>query len=306
MKKLLFVMLVLLGLEPAFASSFRILTIRNDQSTFSKQFFAGFSSSTPEKIIAFDFVGENGKLLSKKIKEISPDLVMTIGQLPIHTAITDLPSTPFLVSNLQSTSLENRNNVIMIHHDISMAQKLSMLKFLFPKIKTIGTMYDPVFSAKEYESFALAATRLGLTALSIKVSSEKEVASYMQGLKDKIDSFYYISDQTTSGDQASTPLYEFLNQNQIPSLSSNFEHCGKGAVLTISPDPIRLGEKTWEAAHEILQAGKVQNKNVHLSEEEYILSASLQSLEKFKVEQKLIMEFTKQAVNRGWKVFWQM
>ncbi|MEZ4819634.1 MAG: ABC transporter substrate binding protein [Bdellovibrionota bacterium] len=169
------------------AASFRILTIKSDTSTFAKQFFAGFSSSTPEKVIAFDYFGDNGRVLSRKVKEISPDLVLTIGELPIFSSVSDFPSTPFLVSNFQSSSLESRNNVILINHSISMQQKISMLTFLFPNIKTIGTVYDPVYSKETFDSFALAATNLGLKVLSIKVSSDKEVSSFIQGFKGQQD-----------------------------------------------------------------------------------------------------------------------
>lgn len=306
MKYFLPLFIIVSLVSSAHASSFRILTIKSDKSTFAKQFFAGFSSSTPEKVIAFDYFGENGRVLSRKVKEINPDLVLTIGELPIFSSVSDFPSIPFLISNFQASSLENRNNVILINHSISTAQKISMLTYLFPDIKTVGTIYDPLYSASEFENFATAATKQGLKVLSIKVSSEKEVGSFVQGFKEKIDAFYYISDNTTGDDNVAKTLYEFLAQNNIPSLSSKYSHADMGALITIAPDPIALGEKTWRHAHQILQEGKISKRTIFLNEDEYVLSVSLSACDQFNIDEKAMLSFTKQAtMEKGWKVFWK-
>lgn len=289
----------------ASAASFRILTIRSSQSTFSKQLFAGFSSSTPEKIIAFDYHGDNGRVLSKKVKEISPDLVLAIGELPIYSSVSDFPSIPFMISSFEAPSLENRSNVIMIKQAISMSQKISMLTFLFPKLKTIGTMYDPIFSKDEFESFAKAASSQGLKVLSIKVSSEKEIGSFVQGFKNKIDAFFYIADNTTGGESAQKTLYDFMNQHEIPTLSPKQEHVDHGALITLAPDPLKLGEKTWALAHSILKDGKITNRSIYLDEDEYILTVSVSKCETYGIDMKNMLDFTKQATDKGWKVYWQ-
>lgn len=282
-----------------------ILTIKSDESRFAKQFFAGFSSSTPEKITAFEYHGDNSRILSQKVKEINPDLVLTIGELPIFTSVSDFPTVPFLVSNFQTAGLQNKNNVILINHAISNAQKISMLKLFFPKMKTIGTIYDAIYSKQTFDAFAKEASAQNLKVLSIKASSDKEAQRNIKGFQGKIDAYFYISDNTLGQPHVARTIFDFLNKHNIPSLSSKSSHGELGALMTISPDPILLGEKASQHAHDILREGKIANQSISLEQSEYILSLSLSGTKQFAISQKDLFALTEQAaVDKGWKVLW--
>jgi ABC-type uncharacterized transport system substrate-binding protein len=289
--------------QSAFAMSFRILVIKNDDSLFARQFFAGFSASTPEKIIAFQYDGQNGRLLSKKIKEINPDLVLTIGDVPVVNAVSDFPSIPFILTDVHVASLANRSNVIRVDHRISIAERISILPFLLPDVKTIGTLYDPTYSKEEFDDFAKQASNLGLKILSIKVNSAKDVPAYIQGFKDKIDAYYFIADPTTLDASAQDGLYTFLQSHNVPSLSDHFVTKNQSALVSLYPDPLALGKKSWQQAHTILQEGKMNQKTIPLSPEDYVLSISFGQLKQHQIDAKLFYAFIDQAIQKEWKTY---
>jgi len=282
-----------------------ILTIKSDETQFAKQFFAGFSSSTPEKITAFEYRGDNSRILSQKVKDINPDLVLTIGELPIFSSVSDFPTVPFLISSFPNAGLQSKSNVISISHAISDAQKISMLKLLFPKIKTIGTIYDAIYAKETFETFAKEATAQGLKVLSIKVTSDTEAMSNIRGFQGKIDAYYYLSDNTTGQSHVAKSVFDFLKKHNIPSLSSDSSHSQLGALITVAPDPILLGEKASKHAHDILEQGKITHKSIALDQNEYILSLSLTGAKQFGIPQADLFTLTQQAaIDKGWKVVW--
>lgn len=302
MKKLVLCVLSLLFSNQIFAAGFEILVIQRDSSAFSQRFFAGFTSNSNEKITVLKVTENNGKALAKEIKRISPDLVLSIGDLPIYTAIAELPSIPFIVANLYSIDLENRSNVILVEDRIPIFEELSMLKLMFPNLKTVGTMYNPDYAEKAYKELDQAGKRLGIKVAPIKVSSENDIGTYVSAFKGKVDAFYLISDNTTTNPKAIESLFNFTKENKIPVLSTQYNHIFQGAILSISSDPIILGSRAWDRAFQTMSDGKVSNRKIYLSANELSMSISVSVTEIFKIESKRLVDLTKQATEKGFSV----
>ncbi len=301
LKKIL--LLVVVGFcSNAFAAGFEILVIQRDSSAFSQRFFAGFTSNSNEKITVLKVTENNGKALAKEIKRISPDLVLSIGDLPIYTAIAELPSIPFIVANLYSIDLENRSNVILVEDRIPIFEELSMLKLMFPNLKTVGTMYNPDYAEKAYKELDQAGKRLGIKVAPIKVSSENDIGTYVSAFKGKVDAFYLISDNTTTNPKAIESLFNFTKENKIPVLSTQYNHIFQGAILSISSDPIILGSRAWDRAFQTMSDGKVSNRKIYLSANELSMSISVSATEIYKIESKKLVDLTKQATEKGFSV----
>lgn len=298
MKKIIFLLSFLFS-GTAFAAGFEILVIQNNVSEFSQRFISGFSSRSNEKISVLKYTDKQGKNLSKEIKKRSPDLVLTIGDIPIYTAIADLPSVPFIVANQYSLDLENRSNVILVEDRLPIYEEISMLKLLFPTIKTIGTMYNPDYTEKTYQELEQSAKRLDMKVAPLKVSSENDVDAYVTAFKGKIDAFYLISDNTTTNQKSVNALFAFMKENKIPVLSTQYNHITEGAVLSISADPIILGNAAWERAYQTINDGKISNRKIYLSAEQLNLSLSMSSLKPFGVDTRSIMQLLEQATDKG-------
>ena len=301
MKKL-FLLAVCLFASNAFAAGFEILVIQKEVNDYSQRFISGFSSKSNEKITVLKYTENKGKQLSKDIQKISPDLVLSIGDIPIYTAIAELPSIPFIVTNFYSLDLENRSNVILVEDRRPIYEEISMLKLLFPNIKTIGTMYNPDYSQKVYNELEVAAKRLNMKVTPIKVASENDIGSYISAFKDKIDAYYFISDNTTTSSKAVDELYGYTRENKIPVLSTQYNHISLGAILSISSDPIDLGTKAWDRAYQTINDGKISNRKIYLSADELNLSISMSSLKPFNIDVKTLHALLEQATDKGFTV----
>lgn len=302
MKKLVVSLFLLLFCNQAFAAGFEILVIQKNVSEYSQRFISGFSSKSNEKITVMKYTENKGKQLSKLIQKSSPDLVLSIGDIPIYTAIAELPSIPFIVTNFYSLDLENRSNVILVEDRRPIYEEISMLKLLFPKLKTIGTMYNPDYSQKMFAELETAAKRLDMKIAPIKVSSENDIGTYISAFKGKIDAYYFISDNTTTNPKAVDELYAYTKENQIPVLSTQYSHISEGAILSISSDPIDLGARAWERAYQTINDGKISNRKIYLSPEELNLSISMSSLKPFNIDVKTLHTLLEQATDKGFTV----
>ena len=301
MKKLI-AGLVFLFSAQAFAAGFEILVIQRDANEYSQRFISGFSSKSNEKITVLKYTENKGKQLSKDIQKISPDLVLSIGDIPIYTAISELPSVPFIVTNFYSLDFENRSNVILVEDRLPIYEELSMLKLLFPNIKTVGTMYNPDYASKSFIELEQAARRLGLKVAPIKVSTENDIGTCVSAFKGKIDAFYFISDNTTTNPKAVEALYAYMKGNKIPVLSTQYTHTALGAILSISSDPIDLGARAWERAYKTINDGKISNRKIYLSPEELNLSISMGNLKAYNIDDKIFKALLDQATEKGFTV----
>lgn len=301
MKKLIVGLVCLLSTQ-SFGAGFEILVIQREATEYSQRFISGFSSKSNEKITVLKYSENKGKQLSKEIQKISPDLVLSIGDIPVYTAISELPTIPFIVTNFYSLDFENRSNVIMVEDRLPIYEELSMLKLLFSNIKTIGTMYNPDYTNKSFAELEQAAKRLNLKVAPIKVSSENDIGTYVSAFKDKIDAYYFISDNTTTNPKAVDALYAYMKENKIPVLSTQYAHTALGAILSISSDPIDLGARAWERAYQTINDGKISNRKIYLSPEELNLSISMGNLKPFGIDIKVFQALLDQATDKGFTV----
>ncbi len=301
MKKIIVLCLCLFATR-SFAAGFEILVVQNNVSEFSQRFMAGFSSQSNEKITVLKFSENKGKNLAKEIKKRAPDLVLSLGDIPIYTAIAELPAIPFIVADLYSLDLENRSNVILVEDRLPIYEEISMLKLLFPTIKTIGTVYNPDYTEKTYAELEQAAQRLGLKVAPLKVSTENDVGAYVSAFKGKIDAFYLISDNTTTHQKSVDALFQFMNENKIPVLSTQYNHITQGAVLSISSDPINLGTTAWQRAYQTINDGKISNRKIYLSPSELNLSVSMSALKPYNLDIKTFYQLLEQATEKGFTV----
>lgn len=301
MKKIIVLCLCLFATR-SFAAGFEILVVQNNVSEFSQRFMAGFSSQSNEKITVMKFSENKGKNLAKEIKKRAPDLVLSLGDIPIYTAIAELPAIPFIVADLYSLDLENRSNVILVEDRLPIYEEISMLKLLFPTIKTIGTVYNPDYTEKTYAELEQAAQRLGLKVAPLKVSTENDVGAYVSAFKGKIDAFYLISDNTTTRQKSVDALFQFMNENKIPVLSTQYNHITQGAVLSISSDPINLGTTAWQRAYQTINDGKISNRKIYLSPSELNLSVSMSALKPYNLDIKTFYQLLEQATEKGFTV----
>ena len=277
-----------------------IVVIQGDHSPFGRKYFAGFSSLVREKILAYQYDGTKERALIQTIRQNHPDIVITIGDVPIERLAMSLPSTPFIVGDYYSDRLKNLPNTILLEsrQPVEIAFQLGIQ--LVGGKKRFGTIYDPKYSLEAFQSLAKVANREKVRVSAIKVDQKSEVSSYMNAFKGKIDVFFIIRDATTNSETATNAIYAFTQENNIPVISLDPTHMSRGTLLTVSIDPIELGEQAWNVSKIILKERKIPILPQNIYGRELTLSLSVKKAEQFGVTPDRFHFFVKNTVSRGY------
>lgn len=279
-----------------------IVVIQGNQTAFGRKYFSGFSSLVRERILAFQYEGPKEKLLINKIREIRPDLVVTIGQVPVERLVGYLPSTPMIVGDYTSTLLEQKANVVLMENQLPAEVAFDLgLQLLMGK-KKLGTLYDPKYSQSVFQSFSTYASQKGVDVSAIKVDGPTEVPGVMAAFDGKIEAFLMIKDATTSSDEATSAIFHYMNQKNIPVISLDPNTETLGALLTVSVDPIDLGEQAWNVAKIILVDKKIPLMPTKTFVAELTVSLSFQAAEKAGLSKEHIYDFLKKSAAQGYKI----
>ena len=289
-------------LLPNVASSASIVAIRAGDSPFINKYFSGFSASATDPVSAFQYDSKREKALFSKVKKLAPDLLFTIGAVPIKALADALPSTPIVVGANSSLDVKKRTNVVVLHDDYVAPRVLSLAQSLFPKRKTIGTIFNPSYSQSSFDAFVKEAAKLKVRVASLKVESPEDVEGFINAFSGKVDLIYWIRDTTTADPKALDALYNFANQNAVPVVSMDPGHLKRGAVMSIAIDAFQLGERAWEITKKIIEEGKFPKGPVRLEADQLLASFSLRAVDTFDIEDALLHTFLQTTVDRGYGI----
>ena len=295
-------MIIAFFCKHVFASS--IIVVQGNSSPFGQKYFAGFSSSAiSERVSAFRYDGKKDKVLLSQVQKMAPDLILTIGEVPIGSLTALLPSTPFIVGDYYSTVVAKKANVVMMESALPVGVGVNLIHQLLPSRTTIGTIFNPKYSQTAVDSLVSASSNIpGLKVASIKIDSPKDLTSYLPAFSGKVDIFYFIRDITMSNETVVKEIYKFVEQNNIPVISQDPTHIEEGALLTISVDPIELGEQAWNVAKVILKEGKIPQMPVEIAPSELSVSLSLKAATRFGVEAETLSQFLQKTVKDNYSV----
>jgi ABC-type uncharacterized transport system substrate-binding protein len=291
----------IVGMSAAIASS--VVVLQGNASPFGRRYFAGFSSSVTERVTAFQYDANKEKQILAQVRKLTPDLILTIGEIPVAQLVALFPSTPIIVADYFASNVAKRANVIMMENELPVGYGLNMVASLFPARKTIGTLYNPKHSQNVLDALNAAAQKLGATVVPLKVETPGDVASFMPAFGGgKIDLFCFIRDATTTNESSVRQIYSFANKNNIPVLSLDPSHTEQGALLTISLDPIELGEQAWNVAKIILKEGKIPLMPVGTAAGELNVSMSFKSATKYGITADVLYTFLQKNLKEGFTI----
>lgn len=293
---------ILMMALPIVAHASTIVVIQGNDSPFGRRYFSGFSSVATDRISAFQYDSKKDKSLLTQIQKLAPDLVFTIGEVPLKSLSDRLPSTPFIVSDYYATSVTQRANIVLMENDLPIGAGLLLVQPLFPTKKTVGTMYNPKFSQDAFDILVQRAGKAGLKVASLKVDSPQDVKAFIRAFSGKIDFFYWTKDSTTSDEGALSEIFAFGAQSSVPILTGNPDHLTRGALMAISVDPFKLGEQAWSVAKMILKEGKIPQMPVSPQPSELICSISLKAAQRFGIGSEALYAFLQRTLKEGYSI----
>lgn len=170
-------------------------------------------------------------------------------QIPIvYTAVTDPKAAGLSGKNITGTT------------DMSpLEEQLNLLKYLLPKAKKIGFLYNPSEqnSISLLRQFTTLAKERQLQVIEKGVNTVNDMNLALNSLLRQVDVLYIPTDNLVTSSE--TLLIQQANRKSIPVIASVESSVKKGALATVSIDYEKLGYQTGERILEILK-GKSPNQ----------------------------------------------
>ncbi len=218
---------------------------------------SGFQKSFPHstKIIYLKIqsTDEEDDPMIKAIRDLSPSLIIAIGDetvLRVRKQIKDIPLLVSMVNSLRSLEPEN-SNLCGYEMSLQIIEYYKILKQIKPEAQKIYALYSTEKSSQILDKGITEDIYNGLVLIKKEISEKDNFSSELEKLPKDADAFIVLND----------PIYDeknFLNlssyskKNKIVLFAPYSSLVDLGATLTLAPDYKNLGGITAEFANLIL------------------------------------------------------
>ncbi|MFL5319513.1 MAG: ABC transporter substrate-binding protein [Myxococcaceae bacterium] len=233
-----------------------VLVLKSSDLTAYTSVIAGFSAEAKVDVreVALPEGAEAAQNAVKAASAKKPALVLAIGPSAANAAkktFADVPVIFTMVPYYEKYALEGPNVTgIALTNDIS--TELATLKAVTPKVKRIGILNDPRYSAKLIQDATAAAQTLGLQIVSLEVDGPGKVDRVLSSAARKIDALLMISDKTVGNAAVVKKLLSFSTDGAVPMLGLSQSQVKEGALVALSPSYIGVGQQAGRLANRIL------------------------------------------------------
>jgi putative ABC transport system substrate-binding protein len=273
-RKLFFCALILLLLPlVAFSAEKKIVLVKSSNSPSFQAAMEGVKKEIRKGNIQPVFIEYDLSLslpdeqpIVQKIRELKPDLIVTIGSKStafISKEIRDIPIVFSAVLNpiasgFAQSMWSSGNNLTGASLDIPLKTQLEKFKLIVPRLQRVG-----VISTRETEPIVAEVKRvcqeIGLELVPATISSEKEIPEVIENLGQKVDGLWGVADTIIFTPQSTQYLLLYTLRNGIPFMGPFPSFVKAGALLTLAWDDKDIGRQAGELALRIL-AGENPNQ----------------------------------------------
>ena len=231
----------------------RVLVVQSFNIKPYEEALAGFQSVCDAEITKVVLSDQEKINLSQIIQFNKPKLILAVGiDALIKTKdIEDIPIIYMMVLNPHAIPFGEKN-ISGISMTLSPEKQVTTLLEVLPAVKRIGTLYNPDRTGNFIKGAVNAANNIGISLVTEKVQSTKEVPVALKNIQKKIDAFWMIPDITVYSPETIDFLFLFLLENQKPIISFSEKYVELGALMSISVDPFDIGNQAGEMAKAIL------------------------------------------------------
>jgi putative ABC transport system substrate-binding protein len=203
--------------------------------------------------------------LKQLIQQENPALIYCIGTQAYSLVHNVAPNKKILFSAaINWRRLDVGAGTYGVANELSSAQELSLLRYFFPAIKTIGLLYNDGFSGEYVDSIKKDALASGINIINKPINDAQEIGGALNELLPKIDMFWIISDPVVLSSKVSVQqIFQVAQQQKKPVYAYSDVYIEQGAVLSISADIATIGRQSASLAVMMSQdkvpAGTVQS-----------------------------------------------
>ena len=227
--------LVCLLFSPGLASATDVVILKSSDIAAYNQAISGFKAALPNDVVLaeYDLQGdlEKGRKLARKIRAADPALVFAVGLKAAKAAqleIVDIPVVYAMVLDPAKYGL-NAPNMTGVLMEIPMERQLIMIKSLLPRLKHVGTLYDPSKTATLIED-----------ARRLLKSNGTELVPIL------------VPDSTVLTDESLRFILNTALEERVPVVGFSREFARSGALLCLSVNYGDIGRQAGQLTRKIL------------------------------------------------------
>lgn len=239
-----------------------VIIIRSQQIAAYNEAIKGFEEGCKGENISiqaiYDLKGdaEECKKVIQNIRDekFKPKLILAVGVLAATLAkeqFTDIPIIFCMVINHERFNLKGAN-ITGISSEASLEDQFAILKEILGIHRNVGVIYDPTKTGKIISEATVVAEKFEFTLVKAEVSSEKEVATALKNIINKIDALWMIPDGTVITRDSLDAIFKKTLKNRLPTFCTSNAIVKAGALISISPDYAYTGFQAAQMAQILL------------------------------------------------------
>lgn len=240
------------------ASATDVVILKSSDIAAYNQAISGFKAALPNDVVLaeYDLQGdlEKGRKLARKVRAADPALVFAVGLKAAKAAqleIVDIPVVYAMVLDPSKYGL-NAPNMTGVLMEIPMERQLTLIKSLLPRLKHVGTLYDPSKTATLIEDARRLLKSNGADLVPIQLNSERDVPGALRALLPSIDALWLVPDSTVLTDESLRFILNTALEERVPVVGFSREFARSGALLCLSVNYGDIGRQAGQLTRKIL------------------------------------------------------
>ncbi|WP_281874162.1 ABC transporter substrate-binding protein [Geobacter hydrogenophilus] len=203
-----------------------------------------------KKLVLSDLDGLDA---AKSVRDERPDVIVAIGTEAMNRVkkIKDTPIVYLMVFD-QHNTLTTGSNITGIGMHVAPERQLISAQKALPRLKRVGTLYNPARSGALFRKTQAMARSLGIDLVAREVRSSRDALNLVEGMKGDIEAFLMLPDATILTPETVEYLLLFSLNNRIPIITFSDKYVQMGALMALDVDPYEVGRQAGEMVRKIL------------------------------------------------------
>lgn len=215
------------------------------------------AAGSVKRLVLSDLEGVD---VAKAVRDERPDVIVAVGTEAMSRVkkIKDIPIVYLMVFDPQNT-LTAGTNITGIGMHVAPERQLASLQGAMPRIRRVGTMYNPARSSSLFRRTQATARSLGIDLVAREVRSSRDVLNLVEGMKGNIEAFLMLPDPIVVTPETVEYLLLFSLNNRIPIITFSDKYVEMGALMALDVDSYDLGRQSGEMVKKILSGTSPAN-----------------------------------------------
>ncbi|HLF95500.1 MAG TPA: ABC transporter substrate binding protein, partial [Methylococcaceae bacterium] len=224
-----------------------------------------FQSNLAIPTARLDLAGGSGSpdALKENLKSSDAALIYAIGSNAYQLASRNAKQPIVFSSILNWRRQRMGDNVYGIANELPSGMPLSLFRYLFPELKTIGVLYSETFNKEWLAEAVGAAADVRIELIGEKVAAPSELPQALARLLPRVDALWLISDPVVlATENSAIELFRRSDAGKKPVFAYDDVFVDLGAVLAITADIPTMGIQAAKLAEDVLMGRETPPEHV--------------------------------------------